>query len=146
MTETMWFWCFVLFFFASRRRHTRCALVTGVQTCALPISADEIRFLLFVDTQDVALENVSGVITDADQARIPMRRIEGGITWHLIHGGKALMGSIPQIASQVSGKLAALGSDCYDLLGVPMLAGNTARGVIVGQRYGARARTRTGAG
>src|SRR3546814_4913990 len=24
--------------FASRRRHTRCALVTGVQTCALPIS------------------------------------------------------------------------------------------------------------
>src|SRR3546814_10760639 len=27
----------VLFFFASRRRHTRCALVTGVQTCALPI-------------------------------------------------------------------------------------------------------------
>src|SRR3546814_975960 len=28
-----------LFFFSSRRRHTRCALVTGVQTCALPISA-----------------------------------------------------------------------------------------------------------
>src|SRR3546814_19443264 len=27
----------VVFFFASRRRHTRCALVTGVQTCALPI-------------------------------------------------------------------------------------------------------------
>src|SRR3546814_3883220 len=28
-------WC--NFFFSSRRRHTRCALVTGVQTCALPI-------------------------------------------------------------------------------------------------------------
>src|SRR3546814_5135347 len=28
---------FLLFFFSSRRRHTRCALVTGVQTCALPI-------------------------------------------------------------------------------------------------------------
>src|SRR3546814_6559116 len=26
------------FLFSSRRRHTRCALVTGVQTCALPIS------------------------------------------------------------------------------------------------------------
>src|SRR3546814_7788021 len=26
-------------FFSSRRRHTRCALVTGVQTCALPISS-----------------------------------------------------------------------------------------------------------
>src|SRR3546814_6859397 len=27
----------VFFLFSSRRRHTRCALVTGVQTCALPI-------------------------------------------------------------------------------------------------------------
>src|SRR3546814_20281107 len=35
-------WCcivnVVVCFFSSRRRHTRCALVTGVQTCALPIS------------------------------------------------------------------------------------------------------------
>src|SRR3546814_11908810 len=30
-------WSFFVFFFSSRRRHTRCALVTGVQTCALPI-------------------------------------------------------------------------------------------------------------
>src|SRR3546814_10425147 len=29
-----------LLFFSSRRRHTRCALVTGVQTCALPIYRD----------------------------------------------------------------------------------------------------------
>src|SRR3546814_9402814 len=30
--------CFFTYFvFSSRRRHTRCALVTGVQTCALPI-------------------------------------------------------------------------------------------------------------
>src|SRR3546814_2601791 len=29
---------FFVFFFSGRRRHTRCALVTGVQTCALPIS------------------------------------------------------------------------------------------------------------
>src|SRR3546814_976287 len=28
---------YCVFFFSSRRRHTRCALVTGVQTCALPI-------------------------------------------------------------------------------------------------------------
>src|SRR3546814_6489744 len=32
----------VVFFFSRRRRHTRCALVTGVQTCALPISRDEV--------------------------------------------------------------------------------------------------------
>src|SRR3546814_18546530 len=30
----------MFFFFSSRRRHTRCALVTGVQTCALPICFD----------------------------------------------------------------------------------------------------------
>src|SRR3546814_6839860 len=32
-----------MFCFSSRRRHTRCALVTGVQTCALPISVGEDR-------------------------------------------------------------------------------------------------------
>src|SRR3546814_1970787 len=30
---------FLTFFFSSRRRHTSCAVVTGVQTCALPISS-----------------------------------------------------------------------------------------------------------
>src|SRR3546814_7862238 len=37
----------VTFFFSSRRRHTRCALVTGVQTCALPIC---MRFCLALCT------------------------------------------------------------------------------------------------
>src|SRR3546814_5872112 len=31
----------IIFFFSSRKRHTRCALVTGVQTCALPIYTTE---------------------------------------------------------------------------------------------------------
>src|SRR3546814_255184 len=34
----VYLYVFLVFFFSSRRRHTRCALVTGVQTCALPIS------------------------------------------------------------------------------------------------------------
>src|SRR3546814_4954621 len=34
-------WVCSCFFFSSRRRHTRCALVTGVQTCALPIFGRE---------------------------------------------------------------------------------------------------------
>src|SRR3546814_20019438 len=34
--EGLWHYEYV-FFCSSRRRHTRCALVTGVQTCALPI-------------------------------------------------------------------------------------------------------------
>src|SRR3546814_8536966 len=37
------------FFFSSRRRHTSCALVTGVQTCALPI------FFQLVDTEAVEI-------------------------------------------------------------------------------------------
>src|SRR3546814_8105577 len=37
-----WLLCLFYFFFSSRRRHTRCALVTGVQTCALPISGGRI--------------------------------------------------------------------------------------------------------
>src|SRR3546814_2066796 len=38
---------FSYFFFSSRRRHTRCALVTGVQTCALPIFGNG-RKILYV--------------------------------------------------------------------------------------------------
>src|SRR3546814_8283696 len=36
----------LIFFFSSRRRHTRCALVTGVQTCALPISSPDEHVIL----------------------------------------------------------------------------------------------------
>src|SRR3546814_3647284 len=36
----------MLLFFSSRRRHTRCALVTGVQTCALPIYPADHAFLV----------------------------------------------------------------------------------------------------
>src|SRR3546814_743310 len=48
VSSCLGFWCTILycfFFFSSRRRHTRCALVTGVQTCALPI------FTKYVATQ-----------------------------------------------------------------------------------------------
>src|SRR3546814_10540838 len=47
----------VLFVFSSRRRHTRCALVTGVQTCALPIL---IRAL--VEKSGIDAERVDDVV------------------------------------------------------------------------------------
>src|SRR3546814_5535128 len=62
----MWFYygmlgLVVVFFFSSRRRHTRCALVTGVQTCALPISQDRAaalqRQLCGADPQAVRLRS-----------------------------------------------------------------------------------------
>src|SRR3546814_18756377 len=39
----------LFFFFSSRRRHTRCALVTGVQTCALPISSGDGEYQSIAD-------------------------------------------------------------------------------------------------
>src|SRR3546814_3735823 len=41
--------CYFVFFFSSRRRHTRCALVTGVQTCALPICLQHHGLILRLD-------------------------------------------------------------------------------------------------
>src|SRR3546814_1548206 len=43
-----------MFFFSSRRRHTRCALVTGVQTCALPISAVVYREDILLDRRRIS--------------------------------------------------------------------------------------------
>src|SRR3546814_7333320 len=59
----------IFFFFSSRRRHTRCALVTGVQTCALPIYrvTVNIKWLdaeMFEQGEDVAqqLEPMHGIL------------------------------------------------------------------------------------
>src|SRR3546814_18469409 len=68
------------FFFSSIRRHTRCALVTGVQTCALPIYP---RFVPTILADKVAaLHAVYGVLaalvarahgrTGAIQVEVPM--------------------------------------------------------------------------
>src|SRR3546814_10473713 len=84
---------FIGFFFSSRRRHTRCALVTGVQTCALPI-ADMLRSeryagLFRVDRAAHALEHDrflaeqigdelgAVVIVDAEYLQDPGVRQEG---------------------------------------------------------------------
>src|SRR3546814_10904505 len=61
---------FIVFFFSSRRRHTRCALVTGVHTCALPILRgrnEEILMLeIEVDADDVStLKPAEKMIADA---------------------------------------------------------------------------------
>src|SRR3546814_4564005 len=57
--------CFyVIFFFSSRRRHTRCALVTGVQTCALPIFF-VMRAFIFAATLFASL---GSAVVFADQA------------------------------------------------------------------------------
>src|SRR3546814_8437060 len=54
-------WC--LFFFSSRRRHTSGALVTGVQTCALPILVGD------------------GVVKVADGMSVRVQGSGGAVLW-----------------------------------------------------------------
>src|SRR3546814_9638682 len=56
--------CFV-FFFSSRRRHTRCALVTGVQTCALPILVGLRDFLVKAEEDEVMKFIASAAVATA---------------------------------------------------------------------------------
>src|SRR3546814_6409170 len=55
-----------MFFFSSSRRHTRCSLVTGVQTCALPIfveqaldTSEEVNPLTQIEAAESALYRVA---------------------------------------------------------------------------------------
>src|SRR3546814_842526 len=79
----------MLFFFSSRRRHTRCALVTGVQTCALPIlpaqpiDRDVLRGLGFI-LPDSPVSSVS------EEFRIIKRQLLLGATGK--HGEKLSRG------------------------------------------------------
>src|SRR3546814_9928032 len=58
---------FVVFFFSSRRRHTRCALVTGVQTCALPISSG-------IEEKRVQIgERIAAIERAVEAERLPAR-------------------------------------------------------------------------
>src|SRR3546814_2846373 len=62
---------FVCFFFSSRRRHTRCALVTGVQTCALPISfapslVDALQTLSYDDFLSIVANGKKDVSSSQD--------------------------------------------------------------------------------
>src|SRR3546814_9016615 len=59
-----WVLLFVLFFFSSRRRHTRCALVTGVQTCALPIYRELSLAREFLSSQSRGLESLGRVAAE----------------------------------------------------------------------------------
>src|SRR3546814_2894859 len=70
--------CVCFFFFSSRRRHTRCALVTGVQTCALPISRSAFSdksFGAVADDQQVA--EPDGVIGKQRSKRAARRKVGG---------------------------------------------------------------------
>src|SRR3546814_16989544 len=67
-------WSVCLFCFSSRRRHTRCALVTGVQTCALPISATingegSLRVEVTGTGEKTKLSGIMRLVADAQKSK-----------------------------------------------------------------------------
>src|SRR3546814_3729184 len=65
------FYFFFVFFFPSRGRHTSCALVTGVQTCALPISAP-----VYAQATKIGFVNTERILRDTKPAKAAQSKIE----------------------------------------------------------------------
>src|SRR3546814_20049868 len=104
-------------FFSSRRRHTRCALVTGVQTCALPISTvlapgnavilestspvgttEKVRDLLAELRPDLKIPGRTGDTADIAIAYCPERVLPGRILVELIENDRVIGGITPRCA------------------------------------------------
>src|SRR3546814_8447620 len=74
VSDCMFYIC-CSFFFSSRRRHTRCALGTGVQTCALPIC---FAYYIIVFVLDMVFGMVASVIVMAFSRWREFRADAGG--------------------------------------------------------------------
>src|SRR3546814_1776286 len=87
------FTCMMLFCFSSRRRHTICALVTGVHTCALPISAGSGSKAA---TSSHAAGNVISVVPRVDALANPSVDRKGvasgkSVSVRVDHGGRRII-------------------------------------------------------
>src|SRR3546814_16825103 len=92
--------CFVymyMFFFSSRRRHTRCALVTGVQTCALPISSSRIDI--------AAKEGAKGELGARVAALKANGRLSTGIHWPFFRNADATDPAVAGIWGALKGSV-----------------------------------------
>src|SRR3546814_8150980 len=108
----------ILFFVSSRRLHTICALVTGVQTCALPIYplGAECRDLVEIwawdhDPDEIAAFGAKGIIlsggpestTERDAPRAPQQVFDAGLPRRGIFYG------MQPLAAQLGGATEAAG-------------------------------------
>src|SRR3546814_18869840 len=95
-------------FLSSRRRHTRCALVTGVQTCALPIwlkdaSPAGCNLLFAGESSDLDPDILSGkaarpILTVTDRSK----GVAGGMIEFVMQGGRVRF-QIDERAARASG-------------------------------------------
>src|SRR3546814_2681552 len=96
----------LLFFFSSRRRHTRCALVTGVQTCALPISGHTTLAFALAAALHPVLDGAWRWLAWSLAVLVGVARMHVGVHWPADVVGGALLGTaIGSLAWLVSGAL-----------------------------------------
>jgi diguanylate cyclase (GGDEF)-like protein len=85
------------------------------------------RFLYYSDIKD---DDVPDTTQD-----VPLDDRRHTLTWHLLTGGKPLMGNNEQLLEQVNGPLILSGPDSDDWLGVPILREGQVHGAMVVQSY-----------
>src|SRR3546814_3999491 len=77
----------MFFYFSSRRRHTRCALVTGVQTCALPIWVANATLAI----RNAAVWGDAGTACASDSTKFGAWDRNLMTEWHARYGGRGVM-------------------------------------------------------
>src|SRR3546814_8018496 len=95
-------WLVVFFFFSSRRRHTRCALVTGVQTCPLPISVQK--------------NLLEGAILVVVVLLLMLGNVRAALLTALVIPLSMLMLMTSMVETQVSANLMSLGAPDFGLI------------------------------
>src|SRR3546814_20665276 len=112
----VWLSAVVVFFFSSRRRHTRCASVTGVQTCALPI---------LVDVRGVAGGVVVPLRHEGDRASLRPGDLLAGVLGDGVPVGGGQGVGIADIDLDLAGVGLALGVLDRAIGALPALGGGT---------------------
>src|SRR3546814_1638183 len=95
-----------MLFFSSRSRHTRCALVTGVQTCALPICPNSFASGFIeaasVPTRPMAESEIADVIAAFGRsAAVAVALGFDGIAIHGAHGDRKSVGEGRRVSVRV---------------------------------------------
>src|SRR3546814_13583886 len=114
---------FFVFFFSSRRRHTRCALVTGVQTCALPILVED-RGLAPAEHWDILGTRLKTVFSNNIRNNFGfLNRAHGGIDQagpqtdklFVQEGRKVFKEVVPMVAAMIVEEMETLGLKGSDM-------------------------------
>ncbi|SEJ06651.1 bifunctional diguanylate cyclase/phosphodiesterase [Frateuria terrea] len=88
---------------------------------------DSVRFPYYADAADRD--------PPSPERSVPLAELEHSLTWNLLKGGRAMMGSIEELNRTLPDRLVLIGPDCEHWLGVPLLREGKVVGGIVIQSY-----------